>query len=534
MGIIGFAEVFAEKQRTQTLSALLRLTRRFTRKSNDSMNLESLIPNDAHQMLATYGRMLCYDDCSGGTVADLSRTEVTDRELSVLVCFPGFDSLNLWDTAITDAAAPWIGQMTFLRHLCLNATAVSDKTVDQLSMLRQLDRLDLNNIRRCFENVANKRCSPKSEAMHISDNSLRAMQELPSLNILQLAGSLVTDRGLERHAENISQISALSLACTEIGNRSLTALHTLKWLEHLNIAFTEVTDEGVLDLLWRFVSSLQRLNLGGTAISHDLFTALPEHCAIQRLRLGNTNVSDKTIPFIASLKHLARLTLASTNVSDEGLRSLENSPWLEQLDVSELDVTDDALVWLSDLPLQSLRLRATNISDAGLSTIGDFAKLERLDISETSVTNRGLHFLAEAPQLNALKMASTQITEAGLSPLQNLPLQELTLSCDVGDQGAGIIGELTALKRLSLYSVHADNLAPLSELQNLEYLSMKVEAQTDIASLSALPNLKKLDIQTDTAPSHIARLRNQLPQCIITERKVNFLPNEYSWDEDAI
>ena len=106
------------------------------------------------------------------TVVNLSGTDTSDADLSLLTRLDGVERLNLKGTAITDR-----GMAT-------------------LSRLRELKALDLSGTA-------------------ISDAGLAHVAELTALEYLYLSGTAVTDSGLA-HLEGLSKLRHLSVEDTEV------------------------------------------------------------------------------------------------------------------------------------------------------------------------------------------------------------------------------------------------------------------------------------------------------------------------------
>ena len=64
-----------------------------------------------------------------------------------------------------------------------------------------------------------------------------------------------------------------------------------------------------------------------------------------------------------------------------------------------------------------LNLSRTQITDAGLAPVGDLPRLTRLDLHETQITDAGLKHLSGLKNLQYLNLYETQVSDAGIAEL---------------------------------------------------------------------------------------------------------------------
>jgi hypothetical protein len=170
-----------------------------------------------------------------------------------------------------------------------------------------------------------------------------------------------------------------------------------------------------------------------------------------------------------------------------------------QLDGTQLDlrgsaVTDADLARLGDQPFRSVRsvlLASTSISDRGLSHLKGLP-LEVLDLDRTAVTNCGLEQLAGLP-LRRLTLSGTAVNDAGLASLAALPLEELrAASTAIGDDGLEHLRTLP-LRRLDLSRTQVTDagLDALAAIGTLELVDLSFTRVTGrgLQVLGGLPRL---------------------------------------------
>ena len=101
------------------------------------------LPDSARQMLARFGSQIEYTEREPNGIVDLAKSEVTNDDLCDLVFYPGFDSLILDYTLISDIGMTFIGEMSNLERVRLYDTLVSDYGLKNLLGLSKLERLNI-------------------------------------------------------------------------------------------------------------------------------------------------------------------------------------------------------------------------------------------------------------------------------------------------------------------------------------------------------------------------------------------------------
>jgi hypothetical protein len=167
----------------------------------------------------------------------------------------------------------------------------------------------------CFPTV---RCLYLSEA-EISEAQLAEIATLPSLAILNLGGSTISDEGV-RHLGAMRSLRCLDLARTKISDRALEYLEPLRELEVLDLDGTNVTDDGVRHLTG--CRSLRCLRLGHTHVSDGAMEHIACLPALDSLSVYDDDVGDGAICDLARLAKLSDLDLRATRITDDGLQSL--------------------------------------------------------------------------------------------------------------------------------------------------------------------------------------------------------------------
>lgn len=179
---------------------------------------------------------------------DLSPSNVTDSDLTCLCNLPRLRTLDLHETAISDAGMEVVGRLTSVEWLSLEGTRVGDRGVAQIARLSHLIQLDLGNTQ------VTDACVPmlvglKSlrildfEGTAISDLSLVHIGEMEELEDLWLSNTGVTDAGIA-NLERCGKLRLLYLEGTRVTDAGLESLRELNSLETLSLCDTDVTDAG--------------------------------------------------------------------------------------------------------------------------------------------------------------------------------------------------------------------------------------------------------------------------------------------------
>lgn len=138
------------------------------------------------------------------------------------------------------------------------------------------------------------------------------------------------------------------------------------------------------------------------------------------------------------------------------------------------------------------------VCDDDLATISDIYALTDLTLYSERITRRALHAVSALPRLRRLELGAALIRDGDLAELQKCrQLTDLTVFLTtIGDGGLQRIGAMSQLRRLCVSHIAsgAPALHHLGGLRNLELLVIYGD---------------------DVPPEALARLSDQLPQCVI-------------------
>jgi Leucine-rich repeat (LRR) protein len=217
-------------------------------------------------------------------------------------------------------------------------------------------------------------------------------------------------------------IVAVDLKKTEVTDAGLECLvKNLTQLQHLELAFTRVTDAGLEHI--KGLTELRLLDLLDTRVTDAGLEHIKGLTQLRTLWLGGTKVTDAGLARLAGLTKLEILDLGGTRVTDAALRHLKGLTQLHSLWLWDTQVTDTGLVHLKGLTqLKELYLDNSGVTDAGLRHLKGLTQLRSLWLGRTQVTDVGLGHLKGLTQLEELYLKDTRVTDAGVKELrQALP-----------------------------------------------------------------------------------------------------------------
>lgn len=244
---------------------------------------------------------------------------------------------------------------------------------------------------------------------------------------VNLAGRWINDSEMLDLAA-LPALESLDLSHTRISDEGLLRLKPARQIRELNLLFAEqITDLGLSAIRdWR---SLTKLNVRGTRISDGTLAILSKLPQIEWLDIANTNVTDNGVDGLVPLTRIRHLALGRTRFNDSSLELLRLLQTLESLDLSGPAGSQRAdrrarvtglqpglMKSLSELKqLRALSLGHTSVDGADLEKLAaPLAKVEKLGLENCSLIDDGaLKHLAGWRNLKYLDVQETAVTAAG-------------------------------------------------------------------------------------------------------------------------
>jgi Leucine-rich repeat (LRR) protein len=351
--------------------------------------------------------------------ADASYADVVERiaaQGGFAVRDPGGDivEVSLARTWATDIDVERVAQIETLKRLDLSFTYVTDRGIEQLRKLRQLEDLRLDT------------------AEFITDSAMSYLRANQALRRLVLRGSDITDVGMP-YIAGITGLRSLDMSFTMLGDVGLESLPALTELEELKLGGNRITGINLtfLKLLPKLKKlsfhGIQRRNAGAcwSPLITDLdLDAISLLAGIEELDLGigislgmggepaapgggncrvagGIQVSDLGLAKLAKLKKLKRLDVSGAQLTPGGIKVLQGLPQLERLSIWNCPALDDsAAKTLAAMPsLVNLDASYTSLGDEALEALAELPRLQYLYLTETKVTAQAVEaFRQKRPQ----------------------------------------------------------------------------------------------------------------------------------------
>jgi serine/threonine protein kinase len=201
------------------------------------------------------------------------------------------------------------------------------------------------------------------DVQHLSLMALRTFQTYPFVNNIHLKDCSIDDYGLA-YLANTLPLEILQVDhctdITDIGVKALSQSGKMKALYWLNLACTNITNDGVasLEKLPRLtclmvnetkvscagVQSLRDLNtldLNGTEAGKDL----AKLCSLRLtyLSVARNHIKDRDLNALIRIRTLSNLDLQGNEITDKGLMKLANLPNLNRLNVCQCPIRPEAI-----------------------------------------------------------------------------------------------------------------------------------------------------------------------------------------------
>jgi hypothetical protein len=296
----------------------------------------------------------------------------------------------------------------------------------------------------------------------------------------------MTDELLDDLCRRVPTLTAIGLSgCREITDDGLRHLARLASLQHLDLTGTAVTDGG-LEVL-RHLPNLRTLSLAGNRVTGDGLAVLAHCHELEDLRLWAPQAGDAALRALAGKSSLRRLEIA---LSDAGL------PWLRELPLFKAWEGNEAELRLLDkhsLPTH-LSLRGT-FTDRGMQHLGELDGLFSLDIDDShlAITTAGLEPLVSLAHLSALGVDAKDDWMsyiAAMPRLRFLGVQDTV----AGDEGFVALSRSQSIETIwgrRCYNLRRRGFVALADMPALRYLSVSCK-NVDDTGLSALPRFPAL------------------------------------------
>lgn len=264
----------------------------------------------------------------------------------------------------------------------------------------------------------------------VTDGGVSTIAKHPKIYYLNLEGTPITNGAMPR-LKTMESLGMLDISKTRVNERGLASLDK-PYLAFLNISWTEVSDNGINELVKQF-PNLRRLDLMNLPVTDEhlsrflqvenkeeyekvvneaaagsilgFFSSATDRIPVdnngfaklQDINLAGTKITNRAVVILSAIDTLKLLNISYTLVNDEGLKNIARNQDLEVLSVSGTRITDgavDDIVALSNLKV--LSLENTDITDDALEDLEDAEDLISIYLEGTQVTQEGMARLQKA------------------------------------------------------------------------------------------------------------------------------------------
>jgi Leucine-rich repeat (LRR) protein len=392
----------------------------------------------------------------------LSGQNFSDAALAHIRNIPSLRILSLAGQLITDAGVRHLSGHTGLQSLSLYETRVTNRGLAYLKSLPSLKKLDIGK---------------RGPQEQITDAGMTHIAQIDSLEYLDLPSFGITDKGLAEVARlrNLKHLWVSGRSNSPLTDDSLKHISELQSLEFLLVSGTGFTNAG-LDYL-AMLTNLIKLHLTADSITDEGLAKLRALKSLEDLHLRCENVS------ISGLSHLNALT----NISRLALRDIRQDN--SDLDISALSKLSDLSITLN-ATRQEEKLFYDAVRDEDLACLKKLKKLRRLVIGyakHSTITDEGIANLSNLTQLEELTIGSPRLTDKSLSYISNSrQLKILRLTGNFTDNGLRHLEELEALHYLRMVTsnkfTYKARRRLLDSLPNLDRRYFVVERDGEIAN----------------------------------------------------
>jgi serine/threonine protein kinase len=214
---------------------------------------------------------------------NIGQTKFTGASFSKLPS--SLRSLGAYDLAVTDDDVAQLKRKTRLIALDLTGSGITDKSLDTILAMKQLEALVIGRTRIGAEGMMRLKELPNLRSLtlndlHVTKDVVRNLAKLPQLQAIDLSNSSISDDGIAELKG--MPIAYIDLHSTNIGDAALATLSEIPTLLFLDAGKTRVTGKGLLQLAK--LPKLKTLGLFEIPLTASERAALKEampNCAIK-------------------------------------------------------------------------------------------------------------------------------------------------------------------------------------------------------------------------------------------------------------
>jgi Leucine-rich repeat (LRR) protein len=339
----------------------------------------------------------------------LNRCTVADSDFKDMGILPSVKKLDLYDNIIRNTSLEYLSQLPNLESLGLYGydVRISEAGIQNLSLAKSLTTLDLSRTTITDAAMAQFPCLQQLESLSLRevpiDSGSTHLTRLPNLKTLDLCNTLVTDETLDSFQPN-KALRAIELAGTLVSESGVQRLQE-------RMPDTQISGGRISEQARVKARLFGRLRI-------PMFRDHNDEVFMLDFRLREHLL--ETLPTVLQLKSLQQLRIGR-EATDEVLKQVAEISSLETINLWKSQVTENGLRSLLALPkLKNLYIVQTELSAKARSCLGEFTRLEGLSLIDTMVSDEDLSILRAMPHLQYLYLDGTQVTKDGLKYIDEL------------------------------------------------------------------------------------------------------------------
>jgi len=170
------------------------------------------------------------------------------------------------------------------------------------------------------------------------------LAKLESLSTIDVSETDFGDMSLQSMCGMTSLTELSCQGCYGVTDEARSAFQELPKLQILNLAKTNVSDLTVKSLE---SSQIQNLNLGKTKVTNECCGILSQIRSLTDVDLSCKHITSVGLKKLEACTNLTALNLAFSKVTDEGIQLLRQLPCLRYLSLRWTSITDSALEYLA-------------------------------------------------------------------------------------------------------------------------------------------------------------------------------------------
>lgn len=236
------------------------------------------------------------------------------------------------------------------------------------------------------------------------------------INLLGLVSMDVDEQSLDELFTKHPRFNTLYI--NSLGINNLNALTHLTHLKRLYIDSMHVSDEDMADIA--SLKTIEDIEIASTDVTSSGVNHLSQLINLHTVSLRSypsdspnlVGVGDKGIEFIKELPHLSAVYLQGQRITKEGAMTLSQNKHLKDVQLPNNDIDDEGAIALSTLPqLKELDLDYNHIGDMAAVALAKNSTLSTLYVSDNHIGDIGGLALANTTNLINLHLVSNQLTD---------------------------------------------------------------------------------------------------------------------------